>query len=366
MHNDEILLLGPWGFPEEDGEEPEQVPQTPELPLSPAEPEEGETEETTAPETLEVTGETLEPEPEPLPPDSTHGWCFVIMGVLAALVLGLLIALIAGAFRPRKRKKAPAAAVPPTTVAPAPAAPGGIRMGMLHCQGDRESQQDCMAVSPLEMYGTRGVLAVVADGMGGLSDGDRMSRAASAAMLEGFLESRDPDPLLALTARANQVVNNLLGPERLGTSGTTLVAGIVREGLFRYVSVGDSRICLYRQGELIQLNREHSYRYELLTRAVNGMGTLWDAQTHPNAGGLTSFLGMGALKYVDIPAEPLRLRAGDKLILMSDGVYNALTLAELEQALTQSAQSAADAIARMIQAKAYRNQDNYTAVILEF
>lgn len=294
-----------------------------------------------------------------------HVWCFVIMGVLAALCLGLLIALITGAFRPRKRKKgqAPQASVQPIA-APQPAG-GVVQAGKLHFRGDRESQQDCMALSPLEMYPAQGVLAVVADGMGGLSDGDQMSQAAVTAMMEGFLNARETDPL-ALTIRANQAVNTLLGPTRLGSSGTTLVAGIAQGGMFRYVSVGDSRICLFRRGSLIQLNREHIYRNELATRAVNGMGTLWDANSHPKAGGLTSYLGMGELKYVDIPAEPLRLEREDKIILMSDGVYNALTKAELESALVQPAQSAADTIARMIQAKAYRNQDNYTALILEF
>ncbi len=294
-----------------------------------------------------------------------HVWCFVIMGVLAALCLGLLIALITGAFRPRKRKKgqAPQASVQPIA-APQPAG-GVVQAGKLHFRGDRESQQDCMALSPLERYPAQGVLAVVADGMGGLSDGDQMSQAAVTAMMEGFLNARETDPL-ALTIRANQAVNTLLGPTRLGSSGTTLVAGIAQGGMFRYVSVGDSRICLFRRGSLIQLNREHIYRNELATRAVNGMGTLWDANSHPKAGGLTSYLGMGELKYVDIPAEPLRLEREDKIILMSDGVYNALTKAELESALVQPAQSAADTIARMIQAKAYRNQDNYTALILEF
>ena len=294
-----------------------------------------------------------------------HVWCFVIMGVLAALCLGLLIALITGAFRPRKRKKgqAPQASVQPIA-APQPAG-GVVQAGKLHFRGDRESQQDCMALSPLEMYPAQGVLAVVADGMGGLSDGDQMSQAAVTAMMEGFLNARETDPL-ALTIRANQAVNTLLGPTRLGSSGTTLVAGIAQGGMFRYVSVGDSRICLFRRGSLIQLNREHVYRNELIVRAVNGVGTLWDAQTHPKAGGLTSYLGMGELKYVDIPAEPVRLLAGDRIVLMSDGVYNALTRQELESALGQHAQQAADSIARMIQAKAYRNQDNYTAVILEF
>jgi len=175
-----------------------------------------------------------------------------------------------------------------------------------------------------------------------------------------------PETILALTTEANQAVNRLLGPANQGRSGTTLVSGIVKDGLFSYVSVGDSRIGLYRQGILTQLNREHIFRNELRVQAVNGLGTLWDAGTHPKAAGLTSYLGMGNLKYVDIPAEPLRLCPGDKIILMSDGVYNAMTLPELEEALALPAQQAADTIGATIHAKAFRHQDNYTAVILQF
>ena len=395
--DEDISLIppGPWGIPVDpeettapeeettapDGETtaPEEETTAPDGETTAPEEETTEaTEETTAPEeettaateapiiptgeTTVFTGETTAVDPEPAAP-CNHGWCIAAICFLAVLSLALLAAVIVQALRLRRRRKASAVPLPVRASAPPS---GAIRVGKLHCQGDRESQQDCMAVSPLELYGTQGVLAVVADGMGGLADGDRMSQAAASAMLEGFLENREQDPLLALTARANQTVNTLLGPEQLGASGTTLVAGIARDGLFRYVSVGDSRICLYRQGSLIQLNREHVYRNELIVRAVNGVGTLWDAQTHPKAGGLTSYLGMGELKYVDIPAEPLHLMAGDRIVLMSDGVYNALTLEELESALGLEAQQAADTIARMIQAKAYRNQDNYTAVILEF
>ena len=55
-----------------------------------------------------------------------------------------------------------------------------------------------------------------------------------------------------------------------------------------------------------------------------------------------------------------------KIILMSDGVYNAMTLPELEAALALPAQQAADTIAATIHSKAFRHQDNYTAVILQF
>ena len=52
------------------------------------------------------------------------------------------------------------------------------------------------------------------------------------------------------------------------------------------------------------------------------------------------------------------------LVLMSDGVYNALTDQELALAMEQPPEEAAQAIGRAIEEKHYQNQDNYTAVIL--
>ena len=284
--------------------------------------------------------------------------------VAAVVLLALRCGNLSKALRRRRRKSSAPAEEPAQEVAPDPVQ---VQVGKLHQLGDRESQQDCLAVSPEALYESKGILAVVADGMGGLADGDKVSQTVASTMMNGFMMNREASPelILALTAEANQAVNRFLGANQ-GRSGSTLVAGIVKDGMFSYVSVGDSRICLYRQGLLTQLNREHIYRNELRTQAVNGLGTLWDAGTHPKAAGLTSYLGMGELKYVDIPAEPLRVCAGDKIILMSDGVYNAMTLPELEAALALPAQQAADTIGATIHAKAFHHQDNYTAVILQF
>ena len=98
---------------------------------------------------------------------------------------------------------------------------------------------------------------------------------------------------------------------------------------------------------------------------MNGSGSFTGALTHPKAAGLTSYLGMGRLKYVDMPARPLALRPGDKFVLMSDGVYNALDEAELIKALEAPAQKAAQRLEKAISAKNYMTQDNFTAVIIE-
>ncbi len=247
-------------------------------------------------------------------------------------------------------------------------APGELSftVGKLHALGGRKNQQDSFSVSEEELIPTHGLLAVVADGMGGLADGDQMSQCAITALMETFYRLQgDPDRiLLILVESATQAVNAKLGRNNYSTSGSTLVAGLIKDGAFHYVSVGDSRICLYRDGFLYQLNREHVFKQELEIRAINHEASWEAADTHPKAKGLTSYLGMGSLKYVDIPAEAVAIRPGDKFILMSDGVYNSVERAEMMEQLEKPAQEAADGIGKLIEGKNLNGQDNYTAIII--
>lgn len=239
-------------------------------------------------------------------------------------------------------------------------------IGKLHALGGRKNQQDSFSVSEEELIPTHGLLAVVADGMGGLADGDQMSQCAITAMMETFYRLQgDPERiLLMLVESAAQAVNAKLGAGNYSTSGSTLVAGLIQNGAFHYVSVGDSRICLFREGFLYQLNREHIFRHELEIRAINHESSWETADTHPKAVGLTSFLGMGDLKYVDIPSEAVVIRPGDKFILMSDGVYNSVEKAEMIELLKRPAAEAAEGLGALIEEKHVSAQDNYTAVII--
>ncbi len=300
--------------------------------------------------------------PAPTPEDKDDGsdglpgwlaspWLSVALG---ACVLGLLVSNTTLLLRRRKR---------------ADRAEPGIRVGRVHEQGARQYQQDCLAVSDPAALGRQGLLAVVADGMGGLSDGEKLSAAAVEAALEGFAVStgmEQPEQLLlTLARRATQAVNRVLGPANYRKGGTTLLLGLVRDGRFYYLTVGDSHIYLLRGGALVLLNREHVYANELALRCVNGEMTAAEAYGDSEGGGLVSYLGMGALKYADIPAEPVKIVPGDKFILMSDGVYNALPPEEMQTLLAGPAETAAARLGQAVAARGYVNQDNYTAVILE-
>ena len=103
--------------------------------------------------------------------------------------------------------------------------------------------------------------------------------------------------------------------------GTTLAAAaLVHEGddeVLAVVNVGDSRVYLFRDGELSQITEDHSLVEELVR---SGRISAEEAHAHPQRHVVTRALGMGPEVDVDVfPIVPYR---GDRLVLASDGLFN--------------------------------------------
>lgn len=244
---------------------------------------------------------------------------------------------------------------------------GKIGIGKVHHIGKRSTQQDSLGVTDVP----DGMFAVVADGMGGLSDGDKVSQTIVMTMLQelsGTGAAGKSGRLFEAVSLANDVVNQMLGMQDQYVSGSTVVAVLSGKGSFEWVSVGDSRVCLYRSGRLIQLNREHNFESELLWQAVNGEISFAEAEENPKRRSLTSFIGMGKLKYIDGSVKPMEAAAGDLLLLMSDGVFNTLSEEEICGILAEypEPQRAAQEMEGRILSYDRPKQDNFTAVLLKF
>lgn len=243
---------------------------------------------------------------------------------------------------------------------------GGV--GKLHNIGSRGSQQDSLGVVEME----NALFAVVADGMGGLEDGDKVSQKIVLTMMQDADQSkaasRDESFLYQLVSHANREVSRMLGVSNQYKSGSTLIAVLAERNCFRWVSVGDSRIYLFRGGSLIQMNKEHIYETELLQQAVNNRISFHEAGTDVQRKRLTSFIGMGDLRHLDGSIHPVAVQPGDRVILMSDGVFNTISEQEIADIISSSenAREAADAMEYQVLARKNPRQDNFTAVILEF
>jgi len=241
--------------------------------------------------------------------------------------------------------------------------------GKAHNIGSRPAQQD--SLGQVELAQGRGVLAVVADGMGGLSGGEQVSQAIVRDMLScaASLRPGQMDGVLQeIVKRVNDDVNRMLGPEGLYKSGSTLVTVLVQDDAFHWLSVGDSRIYLYRDGRMVQLNQEHTLLQEWMPDILNGKLRYEDAVKDPDGVKLTSFIGMGQLKHVDASLRRIRLKAGDRILLMSDGVFNTLPEPAMEQILAgcPDVQQAAGQFEKAVLSAKMPGQDNFTVIILGF
>lgn len=240
------------------------------------------------------------------------------------------------------------------------------RVGKLHNIGRRSGQQDSLGMTDF----AGGTLAIVADGMGGLADGDRVSQQIVMTMLQDstmLKPGKTENCLYEMIAHANREVNQMLGVENQYKSGSTVIAALIEKDGFQWATVGDSHIYLYRGNQLLLLNREHIYETELMQKAVNGRITFQSVKTDKSRSGLTSFIGMGELKYIDGSTKKLSYQTGDWLLLMSDGVFNTLSEPEICR-IVQESVCASEAAARMEQAvlaKQNPKQDNFTAILLE-
>lgn len=341
--------------------------------------------EETAPSASEGTTPTVMSEPVALPRKSAPGFrlvmqiaCFVFAA--GACVDILLLAMLRKNVRDHEcsgeqpmEPPTPAEVhpVPITketveeTVCPIP----GISIGKIHDIGRRDYQQDSFGQTAV--LRNTGILAVLADGMGGLSGGERVSQkiVMEALTFGSTLQANQvPTALPGMVAGINRAVNQMLGPKGLYTSGSTVVSALITGNALRWISVGDSRIYLYRDGQISQLSRDHDLLQDWMPDILEGKRSMAEALRDPNGRKLTSFIGMGELRHVDYNRTPIPLLPGDRVLLMSDGVYGTVSDAEMAAILRDcgSVQLAASHIGQRIMGAALPYQDNYTLIVLGY
>jgi serine/threonine protein phosphatase PrpC len=215
----------------------------------------------------------------------------------------------------------------------------------------RENEDSAYAASPL---------FVVADGMGGAQAGEVASRIAVEAFQDGLGGAGSPEERLAERVRtANRQIHDRSQTEtgREGM-GTTLTAAYVDDSQLAIAHVGDSRAYLFRDGELSRLTQDHSLVDELVRR---GKLTEEQAADHPQRSIITRALGPEPDVEVDTFTYPMR--AGDVLLLCSDGLTSMISEQDVARVLA-SADGLDQAARALIQeANDAGGRDNITVVL---
>ncbi len=167
-------------------------------------------------------------------------------------------------------------------------------------------------------------LFAVADGMGGHRGGEVASRIAVDALARHG--GSDHAGLAGAIREANQAVlaRASRDPEKLRGMGTTLTALVAGDGAVHLAHVGDSRAYILRDGELTQLTEDHTLVQRMVTE---GSLSPEEAEVHPQRSVLVRALGVEADLEVD---EVFReVRAGDRLLLCSDGLTDLIADADI-------------------------------------
>ncbi len=164
-------------------------------------------------------------------------------------------------------------------------------------------------------------LFIVADGMGGHSAGEVASQEAIKRLIEFILErdviGKDYKTFLKkATEHANyQTYIKSVRDRGLKGMGTTMTAITIIDGMGYCTHVGDSRLYLFRNGELIQQSVDHTFIQEIV---LSGRLTEEEARVHPNRNMITRAIGIGA--NVEVDSFELFLQKDDIIMLCSDGL----------------------------------------------
>jgi protein phosphatase len=216
--------------------------------------------------------------------------------------------------------------------------------------------------------GERGLLLMVADGMGGAAAGELASEMATDTIYKQLLGSwlREQEVtgqrfalrLKEAVETANQEIHNYAKahPENRGMGTTATSVGILGEHLY-LTQVGDSRAYLVRDGAAHQLTKDQS----LMQRLVEaGELTEEEAAQSERRNIILQALGPDANVKVDLTHQ--EIRRGDILVLCSDGLSGQVKKEEIARIAADTANLTAVCDRLIALANERGGPDNITVV----
>jgi serine/threonine protein phosphatase PrpC len=231
---------------------------------------------------------------------------------------------------------------------------GGLTVGVGHAtsRGGREENQDYAAcyVGTRRQQLTIGLVAALADGMGGAKGGRVAAELAVLSFIDACLCQPATIGISRVGARAADAINrwiHTLGrsdPELNGMA-CTLSALVLCGRSTHLVHVGDSRVYRLRDGAITLLTTDHT---------LGAPGT-----THA----LTRAIGAQDDLRVDHVKEAAHLH--DRYLLCSDGVHGTLSLKEIHALLARRTSPEETAQQLVEQSTTRSDADNATAIVLD-
>jgi serine/threonine protein phosphatase PrpC len=226
------------------------------------------------------------------------------------------------------------------------------RIGFLSEQGRRDANEDYVAsyAGDAHQRAAKGIVAVVADGVGGTNGGRQAAEVTVRGFLDGYYGLPETLGVERAAGRALDAMNRWVCAQgrqdpALQHMATTFSALVLRGRQAHTIHVGDSRIYRFRDDRLTRLTTDHTHSHpdlrHVLYRAV----------------------GIEDALRVDYATDSLKLH--DRFILCSDGVHGVLSDRAL-QAIMAERTSPQESAERLVRAALdASSQDNVTALVVD-
>ena len=227
-----------------------------------------------------------------------------------------------------------------------------VAVGYSSLTGPRERNEDYCGVATPEgaELDNKGIIAAVADGIGGHKGGREAAEYTVRGLLSDYFATPDtwgvPRAIETVTTALNRwVIAEGSRNAELSGMATTLSVLVLRGRRFHAAHIGDSRIYRLSEGRLQQLTVDH----------------IWE---HPELNNVLSrAIGLDPRVLMDFFDGELAL--DDRFLLVSDGVWGVLPDALITQVLLDHPEPQAAAAALASLALAHGGHDNATAVIVD-
>jgi PPM family protein phosphatase len=210
----------------------------------------------------------------------------------------------------------------------------------------------------------KGILCVVADGMGGHEGGKEASSLVIDVLQQAFLASPAANQPLSLLKDAFYTANAAVFERahrdpRLSGMGTTCTALVLHQNSVYVAHIGDSRAYLVRRKKVVRLTEDHSRVGELLRHRLISEEA---ARVHPDRSLLLRALGIAPVAEVQFLESPLQPGV-TWYVLCSDGLSGLVEDSEIQHvALSYHPQEACDLLTE--RANARGGHDNATVIIV--
>jgi len=233
-------------------------------------------------------------------------------------------------------------------------------------RGSRKINQDRIAYAERD----NAVMLVLADGLGGHARGELASELLTQTVVQGFNNIRQPlieqpSAYLALSILHAHKMIKAMGEAHQPQINprTTCVLCLVQNGYAYWAHVGDSRLYLFRNGELVERTQD-----DTMIERMRQEGVLTEEEmlTHPDKSRLLKCVGGPRDPSVSLGQETL-LNPGDVLLLCTDGLWEALPQQTIIGYLQKP--ELGDAVVDMLlaaEAARGKSSDNISAIALRW